>query len=99
MRGAPRWAATHVGAASWQSAACAPGSCYVTPSDEAIGPNSPPLSRDHHQALEAALRLRRASDESLGEAIEYFLAFWSQHGEHHFVIEERLLLPPCQMTC
>ena len=52
-----------------------------------------PLSRDHHQALEAALRLRRASSESLGGAIEYFLAFWSQHGEHHFVTEERLLLP------
>ena len=51
------------------------------------------LSRDHHQALEAALRLRRASDETLGSAVGHFLEFWSRHGEQHFVIEERLVLP------
>lgn len=52
-----------------------------------------PLSRDHHQALEASLRLRRVTDETLGAAVEHFLAFWSRHGERHFVIEERLVLP------
>ena len=52
-----------------------------------------PLSRDHHEALEVALRLRRATEETLAEVIAHFLSFWSRHGEHHFVIEERLLLP------
>jgi hemerythrin-like domain-containing protein len=51
------------------------------------------LSRDHHQALEAALRLRRATDGTVEEAIEHFLAFWSRQGEHHFATEERLVLP------
>ena len=51
------------------------------------------LSRDHHQALEAALRLRRATDETLESAVGHFLEFWSRQGEQHFVIEERLLLP------
>lgn len=52
-----------------------------------------PLSRDHHQALEAALRLRRATDDDLGTAVERFRDFWSAHGRRHFEIEERLLLP------
>jgi len=51
------------------------------------------LSRDHHQALEAALRLRRATDETLEAAVEHFHSFWSRQGERHFVIEERLVLP------
>ena len=51
------------------------------------------LSRDHHQALEAALRLRRATDETLESAVGHFLEFWSRQGEQHFVIEERLVLP------
>ena len=51
------------------------------------------LSRDHHQALEAALRLRRVTDETLGSAVEHFLAFFGGQGEQHFVIEERLVLP------
>ena len=51
------------------------------------------LSRDHHQALEAALRLRRVTDETLESAVEHFLAFWRRQGEQHFVIEERLVLP------
>ena len=51
------------------------------------------LSRDHHRALEAALRLRRATDETLEPAVGHFLEFWGRHGEQHFAIEERLLLP------
>ena len=51
------------------------------------------LSRDHHQALEAALRLRRATDETLEAAVGHFLEFWRRQGEQHFVIEERLVLP------
>jgi len=52
-----------------------------------------PLSRDHHKALEVAVRLRRVTDETLTEAVEHFLSFWARHEERHFVIEERLLLP------
>jgi len=53
-----------------------------------------PLGHDHHHALEAALLLRRATDEDLAAAIERFRGFWSEHGERrHFEIEEELLLP------
>lgn len=53
-----------------------------------------PLGHDHHQALEAALRLRRATDADLGAAVERFREFWSEHTRRrHFEIEEELLLP------
>ena len=52
-----------------------------------------PLSRDHHQALYAALKLRRAEDETASAAIETFTAFWRDHGRRHFQIEEEVLLP------
>jgi hypothetical protein len=52
-----------------------------------------PLSRDHHVALGVALRLRRATDATLEQAIKRFLEFWDRQGEDHFVIEERLVLP------
>ena len=52
-----------------------------------------PLSRDHHQALEAARRLRRASGADLDDAVEWFHRFWQEHGRGHFAIEEELLLP------
>jgi hemerythrin-like domain-containing protein len=51
------------------------------------------LSRDHHQALYAALRLRRAEQETAAEAIRGFLSFWRGHGQRHFRIEEDVLLP------
>jgi hypothetical protein len=51
-----------------------------------------PLSRDHHRALEVALRLRRATPESGAAAADRFLAFWNEDGRQHFEIEERLLL-------
>ena len=52
-----------------------------------------PLGHDHHQALEAALRLRRATAEDLDAAVTRFRHFWREHGKHHFEIEEELLLP------
>ncbi|HSD78051.1 MAG TPA: hemerythrin domain-containing protein [Solirubrobacteraceae bacterium] len=52
-----------------------------------------PLSRDHHQALVAAQRLRRATPEDAAACAAAFLRFWDDHGRRHFVIEEELLLP------
>jgi hypothetical protein len=52
-----------------------------------------PLSRDHQHALDAALRLRRADDETVVEAIARFERFFDQEGRRHFTIEEQLLLP------
>jgi hypothetical protein len=51
------------------------------------------LSRDHHQALAVALRLRRADGDTAGEARAAFLHFWEREGHGHFRIEEDLLLP------
>jgi hypothetical protein len=51
------------------------------------------LSRDHHQALAVALRLRRAGDDTAGDARDAFLVFWERDGHHHFRVEEDLLLP------
>jgi hemerythrin-like domain-containing protein len=47
-----------------------------------------PLSRDHHQGLFAAMKLRREAPD----ARDVFLAFWVE-GRRHFAIEEDLLLP------
>jgi hemerythrin-like domain-containing protein len=52
-----------------------------------------PLSRDHHVALVAAQRLRRATDADAAAARHAFLEFWSEHGAHHFRVEEEVLLP------
>jgi hemerythrin-like domain-containing protein len=52
-----------------------------------------PLSRDHHQALETALRLRRADDDTLDSALARLSSFWAAVGRRHFEIEEELLLP------
>lgn len=54
-------------------------------------PELTPLSRDHHKALEVALRLRRATAGNVDEAIEHFLAFWSHQGERHFAPRACLL--------
>ena len=56
-------------------------------------PELQPLSRDHHQALFAALRLRRADADSAEAAAEVFLDFWREHGRRHFQLEEEVLLP------
>lgn len=51
------------------------------------------LSRDHHQALAVALRLRRATAETASEARTDALRFWSTAGRAHFRLEEEVLLP------
>ena len=51
------------------------------------------LSRDHHQALVIAQRLRRADDECVGEAQAAFLDFWRTECVAHFRAEEEVLLP------
>ena len=52
-----------------------------------------PLSRDHHVALEHALRLRRASEDDVGAVVAGFLAFLVDDGRAHFAQEESLLAP------
>lgn len=52
-----------------------------------------PLSRDHHVALETALRLRRATHADVSAATARFAAFWQQAGARHFEIEETIILP------
>jgi hemerythrin-like domain-containing protein len=52
-----------------------------------------PLSRDHHVALEHALRLRRADDEHVAAVVARFLAYFVADGERHFASEEELLAP------
>jgi hemerythrin-like domain-containing protein len=49
-----------------------------------------PLSHDHHRALFVALQLKRADDESASAG---FLDFLDHQGEHHFRLEEQILLP------
>ncbi|MQA75702.1 MAG: hypothetical protein GEU88_15405 [Solirubrobacterales bacterium] len=51
------------------------------------------LSRDHHQALAVAQRLRRATGKTAAGAREAFLTYWSEHGSLHFRLEEEILLP------
>jgi hemerythrin-like domain-containing protein len=51
------------------------------------------LSRDHHQALVIAQKLRRADADGAEEACTAFIAYWSEHGAQHFRLEEELLLP------
>ena len=47
-----------------------------------------PLSRDHHQGLFAALKLRRTTED----ARQVFLDFWAED-RRHFAVEEDVLLP------
>jgi DUF438 domain-containing protein len=51
------------------------------------------LSRDHHQALFQAMRLKRAGEEDAGEVLGDFLDFWFGVGHLHFRAEEEVLLP------
>jgi hemerythrin-like domain-containing protein len=52
-----------------------------------------PLSRQHHQGLFAALKLKRADAGSADEARAAFVDFWEQEGRDHFRLEEEVLLP------
>lgn len=56
-------------------------------------PELAPLSRDHHVALEHALRLRRACEDDLAAVVSGFLAFLVGPGRAHFAQEEKLLAP------
>ena len=51
------------------------------------------LSREHHVALEMALRLQRASDVDAEAVRSAALEFWHGEGREHFRLEEELLLP------
>ena len=51
------------------------------------------LSRDHHQALSVALRLRRATAETAAGVRADALRFWMTAGRAHFRLEEEVLLP------
>jgi hemerythrin-like domain-containing protein len=52
-----------------------------------------PLSRQHHQGLAVALKLKRADADSAAAARVAFLEFWDSEGREHFQIEEEVLLP------
>jgi hemerythrin-like domain-containing protein len=54
-----------------------------------------PLSRQHHVALEVALRLRRATEGDAEAARAAFLAFFADDLRGHLCVEEELLLPAC----
>jgi hypothetical protein len=51
------------------------------------------LSRDHHQALVVAKKLRDATSQNADEARAAYLDYWEQHGAAHFRLEEEILLP------
>lgn len=51
------------------------------------------LSRDHHQSLLLAQRVRRATDDTFTDATRMFLAHWQVEAQQHFCLEEEILLP------
>jgi hemerythrin-like domain-containing protein len=51
------------------------------------------LSRDHHQALVVALRLRRATTAGAASAVAGFRDYFESVGDRHFDLEEAILLP------
>jgi hemerythrin-like domain-containing protein len=51
------------------------------------------LSRDHHRALEVALKLRRATAADAVPARDRFVEFWREHGAVHLRVEEDVMLP------
>lgn len=52
-----------------------------------------PLSREHHVALEMALRLKRAAPTDAEAVQAAFLRFFVDEGQRHFQAEEEFLLP------
>ncbi len=50
------------------------------------------LSRDHHQALVVAQKLRRATPATIQAARDAWTSFWPT-GQEHFRAEEEILLP------
>jgi iron-sulfur cluster repair protein YtfE (RIC family) len=51
------------------------------------------LSRDHHEALVLAQKLRRTTSATVTTSRESFLAYWQAHGQNHFRLEEEILFP------
>lgn len=51
------------------------------------------LSREHHVALELALRLQRATQADAEAVRRAAVEFWDRDGQQHFRQEEELLLP------
>ena len=51
------------------------------------------LSRDHHQSLVLAQRLRRGTDDTFTDIARMFLAHWQAEEQQHFRLEEEILLP------
>jgi hypothetical protein len=51
------------------------------------------LSREHHQTLVIAQRLRTATPENAAERGRAFLEHWEAEEKLHFRVEEELLLP------
>lgn len=51
------------------------------------------LSRDHHQALVVAQRLKRAAPADADQARAQFQDYWQADGRTHFREEEEILLP------
>lgn len=51
------------------------------------------LSHDHHDALFAALKLKRATEETAAAAREALATYWEGHGRAHFRLEEEVLFP------
>lgn len=52
-----------------------------------------PLSRQHHQGLFTAMKLKRADAAGAAEARAAFVDFWEREGREHFRVEEDVLLP------
>jgi hemerythrin-like domain-containing protein len=51
------------------------------------------LSRDHHEALAVALRLRRATGDDAAAVLARLTEYFERIGSDHFDVEEELLLP------
>jgi hypothetical protein len=51
------------------------------------------LSRDHHESLVLAQRLRHATDDTYSDTARMFLAHWEAEEQQHFCLEEEILLP------
>ena len=56
------------------------------------------LSRDHHEALAVALRLKRATDTDASAAKQRLADYLARIGEDHFDVEEEVLLEPLATT-
>ncbi len=51
------------------------------------------LSRDHHQALMHAMRLKRAGDDDTAAVVAAFVEFFDTEAQRHFELEEQVLIP------